>query len=133
MREAPPPSPLLRDLEEELEACFGASRRLAVYGSLAPGEANHHVVASLAGEWRDGFVLGELHPTGWGAALGYPAIRLDPQGRRVPVKLLVSDALPAQLERLDDFEGPEYCRKLVPVRDATGVIAVANIYEARVI
>ena len=119
------------DLEERFEALFGASRRLAVYGSLAPGEANHRVVASIAGEWLDGFVRGELQPTGWGSALGYPAIRLDPQGPRVPVKLLVSDALPAQLERLDDFEGPEYCRKLAPVHDATGVIAVANIYEAR--
>jgi hypothetical protein len=59
--------------EDLLEARFRVSHALAVYGTLAPGRPNHHVVAPLGGEWADGFVEGELSPVGWGATLGYRA------------------------------------------------------------
>ena len=36
--------------ERRLDAHFGAGHRLAVYGTLAPGRPNHHVVAPLGGE-----------------------------------------------------------------------------------
>lgn len=119
------------DLERVLEAVFGPSRRLAAYGSLMPGELNHERVTALGGTWHDGHVRGDWSPTGWGATLGFPAIRWRPDGERVPVMLLVSDDLPAAWGRLDRFEGDEYCRILVPVYDDAGLLAVANLYEAR--
>ena len=45
--------------------------------------------------------------------------------------LLTSTDLPAHWDRLDEFEGSEYQRILVPVIDRERVIAVANIYEAK--
>jgi gamma-glutamylcyclotransferase (GGCT)/AIG2-like uncharacterized protein YtfP len=115
-------------LERLLDALLDApERRLAVYGSLRPGEENHHHVADLVGEWRAGEVRGLLHEAGWGAARGYPGILRDPAGRRVPVQLLESRALPARWERLDDFEGPGYRRILIVVDTDRGPV-VANIY-----
>ncbi len=63
--------------------------------------------------------------------VGFPALRWTPGSGHVPVKLLVSDDLKHDWDRLDRFEGPEYQRILVPVRSGATVIAVANIYEAR--
>ena len=63
------------DAERLLEEIFSTSQRLAVYGSLAPGRSNHHVVAPLGGEWTDGCIEGDLLPVGWGAALGFNAFR----------------------------------------------------------
>jgi hypothetical protein len=36
------------------------SHRLAVYGTLAPGEPNEAVLADIHGEWTDGTVRGEI-------------------------------------------------------------------------
>lgn len=118
-------------LEETLEALFRPSERLAVYGSLAPGRRNHHVIAAVSGSWSQGFVEGELFEIGWGAAIGYPAMRWIPGGDRIPVDLLVSVRLPGAWGRLDAFEGPDYRRVLIPVFGEEGLLAVANIYEAR--
>lgn len=63
------------DAERRLDALFRTSHTLAVYGTLAPGQPNHHVVAPLGGEWTDGLIEGDLVPVGWGATLGYPAFR----------------------------------------------------------
>ena len=49
-------------------------QRLFVYGTLAPGRPNEHVLAPLGGTWQPAFVRGRLHAQGWGAAPGYPAI-----------------------------------------------------------
>jgi gamma-glutamylcyclotransferase (GGCT)/AIG2-like uncharacterized protein YtfP len=118
-------------LEDLFDRLFRAARRLAVYGSLAPGKEHHDVLAGLAGEWSDGYVRGDLSPDGWGATLGYPALRSSPDGARVPVRLFYSEALPAHWPRIDAFEGPQYVRTLIPVYRDDAIIAVANIYEAR--
>jgi gamma-glutamylcyclotransferase (GGCT)/AIG2-like uncharacterized protein YtfP len=104
-----------------------ADDRLATYGSLAPGRANHHHVAGLRGRWSAGVVRGRLVADGWGAALGYPALVLDPDGPEVDVQVLESADLPAHWARLDDFEGPGYQRVVTTVRTATGEM-VASIY-----
>jgi len=118
-------------LEADVETRYHAAIRLAVYGTLAPGQPNHHVISGLAGRWLEGTVRGTLHAAGWGASAGYPALRIDPNGAAVPVHLLVSDDLPANWRRLDDFEGPGYRRILVPVHaDGGELMAVANLYEA---
>lgn len=117
------------DLEREVEERFGASHRLAVYGSLAPGEVNHHAVADLPGTWEDVIVTGMLHSPGPGSTSNFPVLRWRAGGPPVAARLLVSDALPAQWRRLDAFEGAAYRRILVPVHSERGaLLAVANLY-----
>ena len=65
-----------------------ATHRLAVYGSLRPGRPNHDVVARLVGRWVAGEVQGRLVQSGWGAAFGFPAAVLDPDGPAIPVEVL---------------------------------------------
>lgn len=123
----------VREAELLLEAQYRPSESLAVYGSLAPGRANHHVVAPLEGTWTEGVVEGDRVEAGWGATLGYPAFRPRAGGEVIAVHVLTSDRLPAAWGRLDEFEGAEYCRILVPIfaRDSAGersVRTVANLY-----
>jgi gamma-glutamylcyclotransferase (GGCT)/AIG2-like uncharacterized protein YtfP len=96
--------------------------RLATYGSLAPGRPNHSHVAGLRGRWFPGQVRGRLLEAGWGAALGYPGMLLDPDGPAIDVQVLESADLPGQWSRLDDFEGPAYERVLTSVETATGAV-----------
>jgi gamma-glutamylcyclotransferase (GGCT)/AIG2-like uncharacterized protein YtfP len=72
-------------------------------------------------------VHGRLVESGWGAALGYRALVLDPDGPAVDVHVLESDDLPAHWSRLDDFEGPGYERVVTTVRTPAGD-ADASIY-----
>ncbi|MEM9705583.1 MAG: gamma-glutamylcyclotransferase [Pseudomonadota bacterium] len=104
-----------------------AETHLAVYGSLAPGEKNAHVLADIPGVWCDGDVYGRLEKIGWGASAGYPGLILDRSAARVAVKLLASKELPLQWARLDAFEGGDYKRVATPVITSTGVIE-AYIY-----
>ena len=89
--------------------------RLAVYGTLAPGRSNHHQLAGLTGRWLTGTVRGTRVESGWGAALGYPALTLDPNGPVVEVFLFESPDLPAHWARLDAFEGEGYRRVVTTV------------------
>lgn len=104
--------------------------RLATYGTLAPGEPNHHHLADLAGTWSTGYVHGRLSQDGWGATLGrgYPALTPDPGGEQVQVHLFESSELPAHWERLDDFEGAGYLRIPITVHTAHGEVE-AFIYR----
>ncbi len=116
-----------------LEALFVASRTLAVYGTLAPGRPNHHVVAPLGGAWTSGFIVGDLSDDGWGKTPGYPAFRPRAGGPLIAAHVLVSDALPRAWSELDAFEGPEYRRILTPVfavggADERTLTTVANVY-----
>ena len=90
------------------------------------------MIANVPGTWTDGLVRGEVHPSGWGLTGGFPGMRWRPGGIQFPVKMFVSTTLVDHWARLDEFEGPEYQRILVPVDDAkVGLIAVANVYEVR--
>ena len=121
-----------RALERTLDLVFGTAGRLAVYGSLAPGESNHGQLRGLSGDWSGGVVRGELLDHGWGARSGFPAMRWDPRSTgEIPVRLFVSDDLPKHWHRLDAFEGDDYLRILVPVHRESRLVAVANIYELR--
>jgi gamma-glutamylcyclotransferase (GGCT)/AIG2-like uncharacterized protein YtfP len=129
LRTGEPPDPLaLNLLEGALEALFGASRHLVVYGSLAPGGPNHGLLANLKGEWREGWVTGELLDRGWSAAMGFPALRWCPEGGRIPAHLFISDELPGIWFRLDEFEGLEYKRILAPFWTPDGSVVVGNVY-----
>ena len=97
-----------------------AHNRLVTYGSLAPGERNHHHLDGLEGRWLRGHVHGNFSEAGWGAALGYPALVLDPDGPAVDVHIFESADLPAHWQRLDAFEGPGYQRVAVTAHTDEG-------------
>ncbi|HSF85985.1 MAG TPA: gamma-glutamylcyclotransferase family protein [Acidimicrobiia bacterium] len=108
-----------------------APPRLAVYGSLAPGERHHDQVEHLGGTWQPGTVRGELLDRGWGARLGYPGFIADAEGPPVPVMVLTSGALAGAWEALDRFEGAYYRRTRVTVELENGESVEAAIYELR--
>jgi gamma-glutamylcyclotransferase (GGCT)/AIG2-like uncharacterized protein YtfP len=104
-----------RRAEQPLDDLFSTSHTLAVYGTLAPGQPNHHVLAPFGGEWTDGLIEGDLLPMGWGADLGYPGFRPRIEGDTVAVQVLSAPLLASAWPDLDRFEGPGYQRILVPV------------------
>jgi gamma-glutamylcyclotransferase (GGCT)/AIG2-like uncharacterized protein YtfP len=104
--------------------------RLFVYGTLAPGRPNAHVLAPLDGTWEPATVRGALLPDGWGAAMGYPAIVLEGDGV-VEGLVFTSDALPRHWDRIDDFEGEGYERVLTTVTCADGTVVDAYVYALR--
>ena len=128
-----------RRAERRLDALFGTGHTLAVYGTLAPGRPNHHVVAPLGGEWTEGLIEGDLLPLGWGADLGYPGFRPRAGGDAIAVRVLTAPSLATAWPDLDRFEGPGYRRILVPVFEAEPgprqagerrPYTIANLYAA---
>ena len=87
-------------------------------------------MAGMDGDWRPGTVRGWRVESGWGSALGYPGLRLDPAGPDVAVQVFTSADLPAHWARLDAFEGEAYQRVIVGVATANGPIE-AWIYALR--
>lgn len=106
--------------------------KLFVYGSLQPGGANEHVLADLDGRWEPGTVRGRLLDAGWGANMGYPGIILDELGPPVAGFVFSSESLASAWKVLDEFEGQEYQRCLVPVQLQAGGEVVAHIYALKV-
>ena len=90
--------------------------RLFVYGTLAPGRANHHILEPLGGLWDEATVKGRLLAEGWGAEMGYPGIVLDAEGEDVEGYMLSSDELAHHWPMLDEFEGEGYERVLTEAR-----------------
>ncbi len=102
--------------------------RLFVYGTLAPGGPNEHVLANVPGTWEPATVRGTLLQAGWGAAAGYPGIVLSESGDEVQGLIFSSPELSAHWTRLDEFEGDGYIRVLVDARLESGAIVQAYIY-----
>jgi gamma-glutamylcyclotransferase (GGCT)/AIG2-like uncharacterized protein YtfP len=102
--------------------------RLFVYGTLAPGRPNEHVLRDVPGTWEPATVRGKLLQEGWGAAVGYPGIIPSEDGEEVRGYVFTSADLPTHWDRLDEFEGEGYVRVLVPARLAGGEIVRAYIY-----
>jgi gamma-glutamylcyclotransferase (GGCT)/AIG2-like uncharacterized protein YtfP len=92
---------------------------LVVYGSLKPGEMNHHHVADIEGEWVDGVIKGEMGK--WRQYLRFARNTQNPQ--KVEVKVLISVKLPQHWSRLDEFEGEAYKRVLCDVETEHGTIS----------
>lgn len=102
--------------------------RLFVYGTLAPGRPNEHILKDIDGSWQPATVKGFLHDEGWGATMGYPAIKLDDAGEVVNGFLFTSDNLDEHWPRIDEFEGDAYERVLVDVTLADGIMTNAFVY-----
>lgn len=107
---------------------YSVEERLAVYGSLAPGAANAHVLAPYPGLWVRGTVRGDLEPAGWGSDHGYPGLRLSGHGNEVGVFLFCSASLPSLWPELDRFEGPDYRRTVTRVAVGDAFLE-AHIYR----
>lgn len=103
--------------------------RLFVYGTLAPGRPNEHVLADVPGEWRPATVTGRLFQEGWGVAAGYPGIVLDEHGDEVRGLLFSSKSLDQHWARLDEFEGEGYERALTLAKLEDGATVEAYIYR----
>ncbi len=106
-------------------------QRLFVYGTLAPGRPNEHVLDEIEGSWEDATVTGTLHPEGWGATMGYPAIVLGEAGDEVEGSLFSSDELSHHWARLDEFEGKAYERVLAVVRLRDNSTVDAYVYALK--
>lgn len=89
------------------------NQRLFVYGTLAPGRPNEHILEPLNGVWQPATVRGHLKEEGWGAVLGYPALVLDETGEVVSGFIFTAEKLSDYWNVLDTFEGEQYKRVLV--------------------
>jgi gamma-glutamylcyclotransferase (GGCT)/AIG2-like uncharacterized protein YtfP len=105
--------------------------RLFVYGTLAPGRPNEHVLADMPGSWVPATVGGTLVHAGWGADVGFPAIILDDAGERVDGFVFSSELLAEHWTRLDDFEGDGYARVLASATLEDGSVVDAYVYALR--
>jgi gamma-glutamylcyclotransferase (GGCT)/AIG2-like uncharacterized protein YtfP len=105
--------------------------RLFVYGTLAPGRPNAHVLAGVPGRWEPAAVKGTLLEEGWGAAVGYPGIVLDEPGGDVNGFIFSSEALSAYWARLDEFEGDGYERVVTSAELEDGTVVKAHIYALK--
>ncbi len=83
---------------------------LFVYGTLMPNCPNGHVLENIVGKFVPATVKGELIGAGWSASMGYPGIKLDPEGDTVHGYLFYSDNLCDHWDFLDEFEGEEFIR-----------------------
>lgn len=107
------------------------THRLFVYGSLAPGRPNAHVLDQVPGTWEPATIRGLLRQDGWGAAIGYPGIVLDEQGDKIAGLVFSSETLDAHWQRLDLFEGEGYRRVPASVTLADGSVVQAQVYALR--
>jgi len=106
-------------------------QRLFVYGTLAPGRPNEHVLSEIGGSWEEATVTGTLRQEGWGAAMGYPGIVLDQHGDDIQGFLFSSEKLSDHWARLDEFEGKSYERVMTVVKLNDNRTVDAYIYQLR--
>lgn len=104
------------------------AERLFVYGTLAPGRPNEHVLAEVSGSWQPASVKGSLRNEGWGASMGYPGIVLSESGETVDGFIFESQELSSYLKQLDDFEGDGYERVKTLATLENGAIVETYIY-----
>ena len=114
-----------------IDSCLGAGRTLAVYGSLAPGQINHHLLSGLRAVWSTAEIEAVPVERGWGVRQGFAALQWSPGASRHAVHVVRSDDLATLWSRLDAFEGSDYVRTLVPLWRGSELLGVANLFSAR--
>lgn len=120
----------LTDAEKAFIKNYKPEKNLIVYGSLAPGEANHHIVEHIKGKWQKAIIKGKLEKEGWAAGMGYYGFRHTSAGEQDEIKAFVftSDELIANWKQLDEFEGVEYKRILAAYQLDNGEVGCGYIY-----
>ncbi len=109
-----------------LETAAGA--RLAVYGTLRPGQSSAHMLEPYGGSWRKGTVTG--YQSGVCTADGCPGLAWDPAGDLIEVMVLDAPGLAGAWDVLDAYEGADYARLLVPVTLEGGERVLAQTYAS---
>ncbi|MEM6818036.1 MAG: gamma-glutamylcyclotransferase family protein [Pseudomonadota bacterium] len=104
---------------------------LFIYGTLAPGRPNHHVMGDIEGDWVEASMRGRLVEDGWGAELGYPAIVPSDDGPEVSGFVFSSSKLVEHWARLDAFEGDAYERVSIKATTAAGDVVQAFVYALK--
>lgn len=103
--------------------------KLFVYGTLKPGESNHHLLSSISGSWEKATVRGEHRDVGWSAEMHYPGVILDDNGDKIEGYVFTSENLSNHWDDIDRFEGNDYRRVKTNVELEDGQIVEAYIYE----
>lgn len=103
--------------------------RLFVYGTLAPGRPNQHILRDLPGSWEPAMIRGWLVPEGWGAAAGYPGIVPDQSGDEIQGFVFTSESLAENWPMLDEFEGEDYERRPAKAHLIDGSTIDVFIYQ----
>ncbi len=103
-------------------------QRLFIYGTLAPGRANHKVMEGISGTWEAATLKGNLLQEGWGVEMGCPGIVPSEDGEEVEGFVFSSESLEDHWAMLDEFEGDGYERVLVSVRVDGGRDVEAFVY-----
>ena len=106
-----------------------SATRLFVYGTLAPGEENHHIMDGMRGEWKPAHVNGRRMDSGWGVQNRHPGFIPDAKAEPVRGLVFISDDLPQNWARLDRFEGADYHREPVVATLEDGNTVNAQIYR----
>lgn len=101
------------------------SEKLLAYGSLAPGQPNHHIMSDLGGTWIDCKIKGSIMKNE-----GLQYFKWDIHGEEIDVKLFTARKLKDKWKLLDRFEGPSYRRHLIIGRLSNGNLTIANVYLA---
>ena len=101
--------------------------RLFVYGTLAPGEANHHWMEPLAGSWEVATAPGRVEQQTTGVHTGLPCF-IPSEVDTVSGMIFTSEELWKIWDKLDEFEGVDYGRQLIPVVTASGAKVDAFVY-----
>lgn len=82
----------------------------------------------MNGDWVPAKDRGDLYQDGWGAALGYPGILLNPHGKEINGLLFRPEDLVHNWSRLDEFEDSDYVRTKTKATLDTGEQVEAYIY-----
>ena len=114
---------------------------LFVYGALAPGAVNAHVLGALGGSWTKAQVRGVLSDAGWGAAHGFPGLRFcrcsasstDAPSNFVSGLLFESEGLSEMWPELDEFEGADYRCELTQAIFEDGTTKPCVLYAVDVV
>lgn len=102
---------------------------LFIYGTLAPGQINHHKMSHISGKWLPATTKGKLFEAGWGASCGCPGMIPDDNGTEIEGYVFCSDELKHHWQHLDEFEGVEYQRVLIKVKLENNVDLDAYVYK----
>ncbi|MBL4870634.1 MAG: gamma-glutamylcyclotransferase [Robiginitomaculum sp.] len=102
---------------------------LFIYGTLAPGEENAHIMDGMVGIWTQASVRGKRFNIGWGVHSGHPGLIPDQEGVVVNGLIFTSKDLPAHWDRLDTFEGKDYKRVMIMATLENGDKVKTQIYS----